>query len=215
MSELLTQAQLEERMIGMGVARAKASIANAEERGEAAQNPYAATIYREFVQPLKEAIDRDVAATGAASRQAHVKLMKGMDTWAVAYIAVRTLLNHCLVNNESPTVRRTGYSLGRAVHMELYLQQFEMLEPDLYHVLANELGRRQSTSVTHRINVFKAEQRKHGFEFVEWSIGAREQVGMYLLDNLIALGMVDMEAPPTGPGRRVELGVSLTQPVLT
>ena len=214
MSELLTQSQLEERMVGMGIQRARVGMVNAEARGEAAQNPYAATIYREFVEPLKDVIERDLSATGAGQRQAHVKLLKGMDTWAVAYLAVRTLLNSCLVNNESPTVRRTGYSLGRAVHMELYLQQFEMLEPDLYHVLASELGRRQSTSVTHRINVFKAEQRKHGFEFVEWSIGAREQVGMYLLDNLITLGMVDMEAPPTGPGRRVELGVSLTQPVL-
>lgn len=213
MSELLTQSQLEDRMVGMGIHRARAGMVNAEARGEAAQNPYAATIYREFVEPLKDVIERDLSAKGAASRQAHVKLMKGMDTWAVAYLAVRTLLNVTLNTSGNATVRRTGYALGRAVHTELYLTQFEMLAPDLFHVLSDELGRRRSQSVRHRVTVFRHEATKAGIEFVEWSIGAREQVGMYLLDNLIALGMVDMEAPPTGPGKRQELGISLTKPV--
>lgn len=214
MDGLLTQSQIEERMVGQGIHRARAGMANAEARGEAAQNPYAATIYREFVEPLKYVIERDLSATGAASRQAHVKLMRGMDTWALAYLSVRTLLNITLNTNGHATVRRTGYALGRAIHTELYLTQFEMLSPDLFHVLSDELGRRRSQSVRHRLNVFKHGASQAGLEFVEWSIGAREQVGMYMLDNLIALGMVDMESPPTGPGKRRELGVVLAQPVL-
>ena len=214
MSVLLTQSQMEERMVGQGIHRARVGMSKAEERGEAAQNPYAATIYREFVEPLKDIIERDVLATGAASRQAHVKLLKGMDAWAVAYLAVRTMLNVALNNSGSATVRRTGYALGKIIHTELYLMQFEMLSPELFHVVAEELGRRRSQSVRHKLTVFQVEARKYGMEFVEWSIGAREQVGMYLLDNLIALGMVDMEAPPKGPGKRQELGVSLTDSVL-
>ena len=214
MDGLLTQAQVEERMVGTGIHRARTGMANAEARGEASQNPYAASIYREFVEPLRDVIERDLSAKGAASRQAHVKLMKGMDTWAVAYLTVRTLLNITLNTTGHATVRRTGYALGRAIHTELYLTQFEMLEPDLFHVLSDELGRRRSQSVRHRVTVFQHEAKKFGLEFVEWSIGAREQVGMYMLDNLIALGMVGMEAPPAGPGKRQELGVSLAQPVL-
>lgn len=214
MDGLLTQAQVEERMVGMGIHRARTGMANAEARGEASQNPYAASIYREFVEPLRDVIERDLSAKGAASRQAHVKLMKGMDTWAVAYLTVRTLLNITLNTTGHATVRRTGYALGRAIHTELYLTQFEMLEPDLFHVLSDELGRRRSQSVRHRVTVFQHEAKKFGLEFVEWSIGAREQVGMYMLDNLIALGMVDMEAPPAGPGKRQELGIALAQPVL-
>lgn len=214
MDKLLTQSQIEERMVGLGIHRARQGMANAEERGEAARNPYAATVYREFVEPLKDIIERDLSATGASSRQAHVKLMKGMDPWAVAYLAVRTLLNLTLNTTGHATVRRTGYALGRAIHTELYLTQFEMLQPDLFHVLSDELGRRRSQSVRHRLTVFQVEAKKFGLEFVEWSIGAREQVGMYLLDNLIALGMVDMEAPPAGPGKRQELGITLTQNVL-
>lgn len=214
MSTLLTQSQIEERMIGQGIHRARVGMNKAEERGEAAQTPYAATIYREFVEPLKDIIERDVLATGAASRQAHVKLLKGMDAWAVAYLAVRTLLNTVMNTRDRATVRRAGYAIGRIIHVELYLTQFEMLSPELYHVVAEELGRRHSQSVRHKLAVFQTEARKYGMEFVEWSIGAREQVGLYLLDNLIALGMVEMEAPPPGPGRRVELGLTLADAVL-
>ena len=215
MNGLLTQAQLEERMVGLGIHRARTGMENAEARGEASQNPYAATIYREFVEPLKDIVERDVAATGAAQRQAHVKLLKGMDAWAVAYLAVRTLMNLTVnAGKSSPGVRRVGYGIGRAIHTELYLTQFELLEPDLFHVLSDELGRRRSQSVQHRLAVFQNAAKKAGLDFVEWSIGAREQVGMYLLDSLIMLGMVDMEAPPAGPGKRQELGVTLSDTVV-
>lgn len=214
---LLTQAQLEERMMGIGAARAKASMADAEARGESARNPYAATLFREFVEPLKVIIERDVSATGAGQRAAHVKLLKAMDPWNVAYIAVRTLMNSLLGGSpggKAPTSRAVGYALGKMVHTELYLEQFWMMEPDLYHTMAEELGRKRSRSVEHKIKVFKSEANRQGMEFVEWPIGAREQVGMYLLDCLIALGMADMQAPPKGPGKRQELLISPSDQVL-
>lgn len=213
---LLTQVQIEERMVGMGISRARAQIASAEEGGEASRNPYAATMYREFVEPLKATIESAVLAKGAAQRQAHVKLLKALDPWAVAYIAVRVAINFTFVRGSKDNVstRLLGYQIGKHVHSELFLAQFDNLSPELYHTLSEDLGRRRSKSLQHRLRVFKIEANRNGVEYVEWPIGAREQVGMWLMDCLIALGMLDMQAPPVGPGKRQELLISPSPAVL-
>lgn len=41
--------------------------------------------------------------------------------------------------------------------------------------------------------------------FTEWGPGAKDQVGAWLLDQLVKLGMVEMELPKPGPGRRPPL----------
>lgn len=215
MTELLTQVHIEERMMGMGIARTKAQIADAEANGEASRNPYAATIYREFVEPLKCIIEKAVSAKGAGARQAHVKLLAALDPWAIAYIAVKTGINMTFGHDrQAPNSRTVGYAIGKTVHCELFLEQFDQLSPELYHSLAEELGRRRSKSIEHKLKVFKAEANRQGLDFVEWPIGAREQVGLYLLDCLIALGMLDMQEPPAGPGKRQELLIVPTDAVV-
>ena len=46
-----------------------------------------------------------------------------------------------------------------------------------------------------------------------WGPGAKDQVGAWLLDQLVKLGMVVMELPKPGPGRRPPLGVYLSAEV--
>lgn len=179
---LLTQVENENRMAAQGVVRTQASMANAESSGNGDRNPYAQQIYKQFVEPLKTDIENSLAGTGAARRQAHVVLLRSLDPWAVAYIATRVSLSAVLADEQN--TRGLGYAIGRAIHTELYLSQFEALQPDLYFALANDLGRRKSKSIEHKYKVYRDQAKKVGLPIVEWDNNSRHQVGLYLLDRL-------------------------------
>lgn len=191
----MTQHEVEERMFRGGVARAQAMMQRAEEAGEAARNPYGATLFRDFVPPLAALIREALDSKKAGARQAHVALLAPLDADAVALLAVRETINQ-LLHNRNHIARRVGYQLGAVVHSELALAQIEHLNPELYHVLANDFARRRSRSVRHRLTVFKMQAEKAGLVIHEWTIGAREQVGLWLLDQLARLGMVEIDPAP-------------------
>lgn len=214
---LKTQAELEAQMVGAGIHRTRAAIKDAEDNGRAAQNPYAAEIYRLFVEPLAALIDEAKGSKGAARFQAHVPLLAPLDSWAVAYLAVRTTLTNVMewatAGDRSANSRNLSKQIGKVIHSELYLSQFQELSPDLYFILSEDLGRRKSKDVQYRLSVFKDQAKKAGLHIVEWGIGSRDQIGMWLLEQLIRLGMVTMQEPPAGPGRRDKLGVYLSEDV--
>ncbi len=207
----LTQAELEIRMAEVGYAKTQANIAAAEARGAADQTPYAATVYRDYVQPLADLVQKAQATKGPASNAAHIALLRPIDPWAVAYLAVRVTMSMILAGHDKTgaTVRKLCSAIGKAVHSELYLAQFDELAPDLFFIISEDLGRRKAKSADHRVSTFKAQAAAKGMHFIEWGPGAKDQVGAWLLDQLVKLGMVVMELPKPGPGRRPPLGVYL------
>ena len=188
---LLTQIEVEELMYAGGIARAEASMNGAEERGAADQNPYAKEILRDFVLPIAAVIKNDLAQRRAGRQQAHVLLLRPLDVEAVAFLAVRSALNHCMSTKES-NERSVGYAVGAAIHAELALAQIEAFNPELYYTLDRDLTSRKSKNERHRMTVFKMQAKKAGIDIVEWPIGAREQVGMYLLGLLEQAGMIEI-----------------------
>ena len=212
---LLNQEQLEIRMAEVGYAKTQANIAAAESRGAADQTPYAATVYRDYVQPLADLVQKAQSTKGPAANAAHVALLRPLDPWAVAYIAVRVTMSMILSGHDKAgaTVRKLCSGIGKAVHSELYLAQFDELAPDLFFIISEDLGRRKAKSADHRIATFKAQAAAKGMHFMEWGPGAKDQVGAWLLDQLVKLGMVVMELPKPGPGRRPPLGVYLSAEV--
>lgn len=211
----LNQEQLEIRMAEVGYAKTQANIAAAEARGTADQTPYAATVYRDYVQPLADLVQKAQATKGPAANAAHVALLRPIDPWAVAYIAVRVTMSMILAGHDKAgaTVRKLCSAIGKAVHSELYLAQFDELAPDLFFIISEDLGRRKAKSAEHRVATFKAQASAKGMHFMEWGPGAKDQVGAWLLDQLVKLGMVVMELPKPGPGRRPPLGVYLSAEV--
>lgn len=209
---MLTQVEIEHRMAAHGVARSKASMERAEEGGQSDRNPYAQQIYREYVEPLHLMIDASLAEKGAARRQAHAVLLRPLDSWGVAYIAVRVALNAALAAGQN--TRGLGYAIGKAVHTELYLTQFEHLSADLYFTLSEDLGRRKSKDIEHRLKVFKSQAKKAGVNIVEWDNYSRHQVGLYLLQNLITLGLFTVDQQQQLAGKRPEVAVHLSPDVL-
>lgn len=192
MAELMTQEQIEDRMYMGGVARATASMDNAEERGAAFQNPYAKEIFRDYCLPIAAAIQQDLDSTAPSKRMAHVKLLLGLDSEAVAFLAVRYTLGVLL--GPKPEAHSTlAYGIGRTINRELVLSQFEMQNPELYHTLSRDFSRRMSKDERHRMTVFKMQATEAGIKITEWPLGAYNQVGMYLLGLLEDAGLIQIE----------------------
>lgn len=200
-----TQQEVEEQMYQGGILRTEKRMQTAEETGNAHRNPYAATLLRDFVLPFAERIQSDLEVRKVGPAAAHIALLRPLDPEAVALLTVRQVLSYLLAG-EDPKVRRVGYAVGTIIHSELVLAELEHLSPDLYHTLAQDFGRRKSKSTRHRMTVFKMQAAKAGITVSEWATGAREQVGLYLLDTLARMGMIDIDAPPTVKGKRATVG---------
>lgn len=190
---LLTQAEVETRMYLGGIKRAEISMANAEEQGRAHQNPYAKELFREYVLPLASAIKSDVASKRAGRRQAHVMLLSGLNAEAVAFLAVRHTIA-TLLAPKAPSHRQLAYGIGTTVHRELVLEQIHNEAPELYHTLAQDFNRRMSKDERHRLRVFGMQARARGINLIEWDIGSRDQVGMYLMGLLEVAGLIELGA---------------------
>lgn len=182
-------------MFNGGVKRAEGMMAKAEEKGRAVTNPYAKEILDEYVLPLAAALKSELDMKRAGARQAHAQLLVTLDLETVALLAVRTALNTIFMGGTAPpSHRRLAYAIGTAIHQELVLAQIEHELPELYHTLARDFGRRMSKDERHRMTVFKMQAAKKGLLPTEWPVGARDQVGLYLLGLLEAAGMVEIEA---------------------
>jgi DNA-directed RNA polymerase len=217
---LLTQQQVEDTMYYGGIKRAKARMAMAEEKGSAERNPYAATVFRNYVLPLSEILFAEVMKPVAGRRSAHSQLLRSLDLDAVALLTVRTVLS-TLLSNDVKTLRPLGYAVGKIIHCELVLAQIQHLSPELYHTLATDFQRKKSKDVRHRMTVFRMQAEKNGIPIEEWDTGARDQVGLYLLDHLARLGMIHIDSPPVEAtsgkkiaGKRPPLEVRLSDDVL-
>lgn len=209
-AERLTQVECELRMYHGGIKRAEAMMQKAEDKGRAVTNPYAKEILDEYVLPLANAVRAELDVSRAGRRQAHASLLAGLDPDAVALLAVRTALNCFFKERDKSHTRSMAYEIGKAVHNELVLVQIEEHNPALYHTLAKDFGRRLSKDERHRMTVFKMQAREAGILVVEWPVGSRDQVGMYLLGLLEAAGMVEIGAQTVKHGKNELRPVTLS-----
>jgi DNA-directed RNA polymerase len=192
---LLTQEEVELRMYYGGVSRATNMMSRAEEGGRAVQNPYAREILDEYVMPLANVINTELSQRRVGVRQAHAVLLGGLDPEAVAALAIRTAINCILRDPKGSNLRGVGFEIGRTVHNELVLNQIADSAPGLFHILSSDFNRRMSKDERHRMTVFKMQARDAGINVIEWPLGARDQVGIYLLGLIEALGMIEIDAP--------------------
>ncbi|WP_321875699.1 DNA-directed RNA polymerase [Burkholderia cenocepacia] len=197
-----------------GMARAVAMMDKREKEGHADTNPYAAAVYRRWLLPLADVIEADVQSTGKAGRRAaHVALLKPLDPRAVAHIAVRSVLVEILQSGPG-SVRNVARLIGRSVYGELVLATFEHLQPEIYWTLINNLEKRRSSAGNHRVNVIRNAANSHEVELPQWLPSDREQVGLWLIEQLRLLGMVDIhKRTHKGMGRSMvtEMDIHLTE----
>lgn len=210
-----SQAELELRMVEGGVARATSAMREAESSGNADRNPYAKAVYQDFVEPLAVMIKEAQSTKGARIAKAHVEHLVGMDPLEVAFITVRATLTFLMAAKDGDsTVRKVAYEVGRMIHSECYLSKFKDMEPDLFYDLSNELGRRKSKSTQHRLNYYQSYINKTGLKIEKWLPAARHQVGMYLVQCLMSLGMLYADESINHRFRHDEVGIQLYPDVL-
>lgn len=216
---MLTQEELELETYAFGRERMRKAIERNEEKGGAPNNPYAQSVYRRFVLPLAERIKVDIETPRIGRAQAHVPLLKGMDHEAVAFVAVRGCLSCCLRGESDKVGRDVVREVGNNVYHEHLLTQFADANPTLFYHLLNDMDRKLSVNESHRMTVFKMQAKKNDIEFVEWSQGQRDQIGSYLIDQMSAMGMVDVRVESetkvsgTRRVRRTNIEVELSQDV--
>ena len=176
-------------MYSGGVNRANGMLAKAEASGRSVDMPYAKEIYRDYVEPLAKAIDEEVNSGKAGKRQAHAYLLMGLDLETVAYLTIRYVFGTQL-STKAENHRQLAYGIGRTIQQELLLLQVEDFAPDLYHTLVRDLGRRLSKDAKYRTTVMRMQAEKEGLIFTMWPIGAREQVGMWMLGLLETMNFI-------------------------
>lgn len=214
---LLSQHDVEMRMYHGGINRAEAMMEKAEEQGRAHQNPYAKELFNEYVLPIAAALKVEVEHGRVGRRAAHVALLHGLDLDAVAYLTVRTAIG-CLIgqlrSSDGHQHRKLAYEIGRQIHCELVLLQIEEFAPGMYFTLANDFQRKLSKDERHRMTVFKRKADDMGMVITEWPRGARDQLGMYMLELLEVAGMLEIGPAHNVKGKAAYRSVALTPSIL-
>lgn len=216
----MNQRELEHKMAQVGAENVLRRIESNENAGRADENPYSAALYKKYILPLVQVLQADRKATGRPGRhKAHSVLLKPLDEYSVALLAVRSVVQQCLYDQDSQApIEAFTKKLGKTVHSELVLSVFAQEAPELFWELYDDLSRRHSKNERHRRLVFSKQAEKAGIDLAacDWGIAGREQVGGYLLDMLRQIGMVEIEKfTAVKRGRpTVEYSVSLSDEAL-
>lgn len=170
---------------------------NNEEKGRADNNPYAQALYRRYLLPLIDAIKEAQEASGRPGRRAaHVSLLAGLEPATVAALAVRDVLMG-LMQNSHEEIRVIGRRIGITVQRELALTLMQVSNPEILWALQYDLDRRHSKNSRHRFNAIAGGARNKGITLMEWGPVEREQVGLWLCEQLRVLGMLEVETSVT------------------
>ncbi|QVR48654.1 DNA-directed RNA polymerase [Stenotrophomonas phage BUCT609] len=183
----MNQVELELEAYGHGRERIRESIKRNEEAGRADSNPYAQKFFKEFVFPMIDVLKADLSVAKPGRQQAHTILLKGMDLEAVAYLAVRSGISGAMGD---VGLKNTALSIGKAVYHEHLLTQFAEVNPTLFYYLMNDIEKRMSADERYKMNVMRNQAKKNDIDFHEWSNGNVLQVGYYLIDKLVQVGML-------------------------
>lgn len=186
------QAELEAAYIRGGVARAEAAFATASARHRAGDTSPGMHLLASYVHLLAKAVRDAVAPNAKGQHMATVALLRAMEPDAVALLAVRRVVNHMLAPDwqRNSSFRSVAYSVGAAVHEELCTQQMQDAAPGLYYAITRDLGRQGRRGDVNTVRYTRKAARKGSLPVAEWAIEHRHIIGVWLVDQLVAMGML-------------------------
>ena len=188
---MITQAELEHEMVDGGRAAATARFKTAEEAHDASSNPYAAAIFRRYIQPFANGLTAffEKKTRGFAGKSK--VLIREMDPLTLAYITIRGVLNETQHAGDDPTMNGMSMSVGRTVYSEVVLGHFKDINPELYFTLVQDLERRMTKSERHRFLVMKNSAEKDGIKLPYWDVATKAGVGALLVGCAVDIGLVE------------------------
>lgn len=193
----MNQVEVEQMMVDGGRERALASFHRNEEKGTAHNNPYAAALYRRYVEPLSKMIQVYCEEKKRGVQAAAKGLLRKIDPVAAAFLTVRHCIDMGALDSGNPATT-AARNIGQTIYGEVLLQQFEDIEPDLYFTLVRDFERRMTKSERHRLTVFKMQAEKNGIPLPAWNADDKVAAGTILLYMAKELGLVDITEEKEG-----------------
>lgn len=193
----MNQVEVEQMMVDGGRERALASFHRNEEKGSAHNNPYAAALYRRFVEPLSKMIKAYCDNRGRGVQAAAKGLLRKIDPVAAAFLTVRHCIDMGALDSGNPATT-AARNIGQTIYGEVLLEAFEDIEPDLYFTLVRDFERRMTKSERHRLTVFKMQAEKNGIALPVWNAEDKLAAGTILIYMAKELGLVDIDEAREG-----------------
>lgn len=143
-SESLVALQLnhEQKMAARGQARARAHLERSIARGGLADTPAGIAATKRAIEPVAQAISEFVQAAfsgGAGRRHTAAKILKDVDPYLAAYIAVRDTINNA---SRQESLRKAAITIAINLDAELLAEDFMEENDALYRsVVRNAIAR--------------------------------------------------------------------------
>lgn len=181
MATLEQQLEWERKHRELGQAKMAAQLEAAKEDGRITDTPLGSVVLRRYLLWLSRKIARDITIDlgEAGKSKAYSPLLHSLDTDAVALISITEALKYCVQGSVQATT--VGFAIGKALYGELALASFRDINANLYEVLTEDLQRKMSKDLRHRMTIFRMQAQKNNIELPEWTPTQKLQVGMYVL----------------------------------
>ncbi|UGV21593.1 DNA-directed RNA polymerase [Cronobacter phage EspYZU05] len=181
MATLEQQLEWERKHRELGQAKMAAQLQAAKEDGRITDTPLGSVVLRRYLLWLSRKIAKDVTTDldEPGRSKAYSPLLFSLDMDAVALLAISEALKLCVAGPVQATT--LGFAIGKVLYGELALAAFRDMNANLYEVLTEDLQRKMSKDLRHRMTIFRMQAQKNGIELPEWTPTQKLQVGMYVM----------------------------------
>lgn len=193
MVTLEEQLAFETAQRNLGQVKMAAQLDRAKEDGRITDTPLGTGVLRRYLLWMSARIAKDITEDlGKAGRcKAYSPLLHALDSDAVALIAISTMIGMA-VNSDRAQLSTVAFDVGKNIYGELVLASFRDMNANLYETLTQDLQRKMSRDLRHKLTIFRLQAKENGIDLPEWSPAQKMQVGTYLLSL--------MESSDDGPG---------------
>lgn len=185
------QLDLEREMMDGGIERYRNHLNKSLEKGKESRTLHGRTIISQAIGAVSEGIE--TIKQGKSNRDIAAKRLRDMDSQAVAFIALTSLVDTL---SRDTTLLTVGKRVGIAVEMQDRLQKWIDIEgKPAINVIekANEKGETaRAVGLVHKMN-------KDGYGYLAWSREERMHVGLRLIDAIIVnTGIISLKTVNSG-----------------
>jgi len=179
------QIELERDMISRGQNKYATSEKAALEGGREAETTYAKALIKDIIPALAQDLTEycDVVGKGIQRVGKYRKLLATCDAEKAAYIALRGVFQDTF--NHKPMVHMAK-NIGRCIEEELKFTRFQEQHEEYYNTIIADFKRKNTTQYRHRKRVLTFKLNEKEVRWNSWSDEERVQVGMILLDRILA-----------------------------
>lgn len=194
-----SQAQREAEKLAAGREKLLETVITAERKGKMQSVPYMTLLYRRYLEPLAECIDKVRYGKGIGNAAVQYGKFAGMladlDSKLIALRAIQscvtTLAETGSLEAPQPVARRVADEIGKSIYREFLAQRFQDLSPPLFNSIVREFEKSMTSDERTIINTFRKRYQQEGYAFELWGFGDVNKIGEFLFHQLAGLGFIE------------------------